>query len=54
MFAKTFILALVLAGVSLGFIGSVSAAPVRGEARQPAQDTYMLERHNPTDTNGSN
>jgi hypothetical protein len=51
MFAKTFILALVLAGVSLGFIGNVSAAPVRGNAWQPGQ-TYPLERHNPTDTNG--
>ena len=51
MFAKTFILALVLAGVSLGFIGSVSAVPVRGDRWQPGQ-TYPLDRHNPTDTNG--
>jgi hypothetical protein len=51
MFAKTFILALVLAGVSLGFIGNVSAAPARGGAWQPAP-TYPLERHDPTDTNG--
>lgn len=49
MFAKTFALALVLAGVSLGFIGNVSAGPVRGD--QPAQN-YQAERHNPTDTNG--
>jgi len=51
MFAKTLILALVLAGVSFGFIGSVSAAPVRGDAWQPWQQNYQ-ERHNPTDTNG--
>jgi hypothetical protein len=54
MFAKTLILSLALAGISLGFIGNVSAAPARGDAWQPAQDTYMLERHNPTDTNGGN
>jgi hypothetical protein len=50
MFAKTLILALVLAGVALGFIGNVSAAPVRGDAWQPWQN--YQERHNPTDTNG--
>ena len=52
MFAKTLILSLVLAGVSLGFIGSVAAAPVRGDAWQPWQNYYQTERHNPTDTNG--
>jgi len=51
MFAKTLILALVLAGVSLGFIGNVSAAPVRGDAWQPWQASQM-DRHNPADTNG--
>jgi hypothetical protein len=51
MFAKTLTLALALAGVSLGFIGNVSAAPVRGDAWQPWQN-YQTERHNPTDTNG--
>jgi hypothetical protein len=50
MFAKTLILALVLAGASLSFIGNVSAAPTRGPW-QPAQD-YMADRHNPTNTNG--
>jgi len=55
MFAKTLIVAFALAGVSLGFIGNVSAAPSRGNAwQQPAQDTYMQDRHDPTDTNGSN
>ena len=52
MFAKTFILTLVLAGVSLGFIGGVSAAPVRGDAWQASQN-YMRDRHDPTNTNGS-
>ena len=47
---KTFALALVLAGVSLSFIGNVSAAPTRGDYR-PAQN-YMSDRHNPADTNG--
>jgi hypothetical protein len=51
MFAKTLILALALAGVSLGFIGSVSAAPARGDVWQPSQN-YMQDRHDPTNTNG--
>jgi hypothetical protein len=51
MFAKTLIVALVLAGVSLGFIGSVSAAPARGNVWQPSQN-YQIDRHNPADTNG--
>lgn len=51
MFAKTIILALVLAGVSLGFIGNISAAPARDHAWQPWQSSQM-ERHNPADTNG--
>jgi hypothetical protein len=51
MFAKTLIIALVLAGASLSFIGNVSAAPVRGDAWQ-AHQGYMSDRHNPTDTNG--
>jgi hypothetical protein len=50
MFAKTFILALVLAGTSLSFIGNLSAAPARG-GWQPTHN-YMSERHDPTDTNG--
>jgi hypothetical protein len=51
MFAKTLILALVLAGASLSFIGNVSAAPTRGNGYQPGQN-YLSERHNPADTNG--
>ena len=48
---KTLVLALVLAGASLSFIGNLSAAPVRGDGWQPAQN-YMSDRHNPADTNG--
>ena len=51
MFAKTLILALALAGLSLGFIGNLSAAPVRGDAWQPAQNN-SADRHDPTKTNG--
>ena len=47
---KTLVLGLVLAGVSLSFIGNVSAAPRSGW--QPAQAGYMSERHDPTNTNG--
>jgi len=50
MFAKTLVLALVLAGTSLSFIGNLSAAPVR-DAWQPTHN-YMSERHDPTNTNG--
>jgi hypothetical protein len=50
MFAKTLVLALVLAGASLSFIGNLSAAPVRG-GWEPTPN-YMSERHDPTDTNG--
>jgi len=50
MFAKSFILALVLAGVSLSFIGNVSATPSRDW--QPTHN-YMSEPHNPADTNGN-
>jgi hypothetical protein len=54
---KTLVLGLVLAGVSLSFIGNVSAATRNG--RQPTQEGYMSrsdttpsERHDPTNTNG--
>ena len=49
---KTLVLGLVLAGVSLSFIGNVSAAR-RGDSWQPAPGAYPLERHDPTNTNGS-
>jgi hypothetical protein len=51
MFAKTLIAALVLAGTSLSFATNASAAPKRQPA-PPVGDSYMQERHAPTDTNG--
>jgi len=51
MFAKTLVLALVLAATSLSFIGNASAASARGGS-QPTPN-YMSERHDPTNTNGN-
>jgi hypothetical protein len=51
MFAKTLVLALVLTGTALTFIGNVSAAPARG-SWQPVPN-YMQERSDPTNTNGN-
>jgi hypothetical protein len=51
MFAKTVILALVLAGASLSFIGNVSAAPTRGNYYQPVLN-HTSDRGDPTNTNG--
>ena len=51
MFAKTLIAALVLAGTSLTFVASASAAPKQQGSWQ-AEQNYLMERHNPTDTNG--
>jgi hypothetical protein len=51
MFAKTLIAALVLAGTSLSFATNASAAPARHPA-PPVGDSYMQDRHAPTDTNG--
>ena len=48
---KTLVLGLVLAGVSLSFLGNVSAAPRGGW--QSAQAGFMSERHDPTNTNGN-
>jgi len=48
---KTLVLGLVLAGVSLSFIGNVSAAP-RNNGWQPAQSGFMSDRHDATNTNG--
>jgi hypothetical protein len=50
MFTKT-ILALVLAGVSLSFVATASAAPKRS---QQAIEFYQTDyRHSPSDTNGN-
>jgi hypothetical protein len=55
MFAKStkvLVAALVLAATSLTFVANASAAP-----RQPgwwqSDDSYMRERHDPTNTNGN-
>jgi hypothetical protein len=48
---KAPVLGLVLAGVSFSFIGNVSAAPRGGS--QPSQAAFILERHDPTNTNGN-
>jgi hypothetical protein len=50
---KTIALALVLAGVSLSFIVNASAAPARSKAPGFGNESYMLERHDPTNTNGN-
>jgi hypothetical protein len=60
MFAKStkvLIAALVLAGTSLAFVANVSARPIPG-GWQPGGwqsgggESYMRERHDPTNTNG--
>ncbi|HYS48212.1 MAG TPA: hypothetical protein VEM36_05470 [Xanthobacteraceae bacterium] len=51
MFAKTLIAALVLAGTSLTFVASASAAP-KQQGPSQAEQSYLSDRHNPTDTNG--
>jgi hypothetical protein len=43
MFTKTLVLALVLSGASLSFLGNVSAAQVRG-GWQPAQNCPIVAR----------
>jgi hypothetical protein len=53
MFAKTFILALVLAGTSLAFVAEASARPTSSPSGwQDRGDTTPQERHDPTNTNG--
>ena len=48
---KAVALALVLAGTSLSFIANAYAVP--SKAPGWANEHYMQERHNPTDTNGN-
>src|SRR6266571_1056714 len=50
MFAKTLIAALVLAGTSLTFVASASAAP-KQQGPSQAEQSYLSDRHNPADTN---
>jgi hypothetical protein len=55
MFAKStkvLIAALVLAGTSLAFAANASARPTPG-GWQVGDESYMQERHDPTNTNGS-
>lgn len=51
MFARSLLALLVLAGASLTFVGSASAATSRAGTWQ-TDNSYMVERHNPADTNG--
>jgi hypothetical protein len=55
MFAKTLVLALVLAGPSLAFVADASARPSPGgwQAAGRQGDTTRPERHDPTNTNGN-
>jgi len=52
---KTIALALVLAGVSLSFVANAAPAPSKGPGYAPGVGTesYMLDRHDPTNTNSN-
>ncbi len=50
MFAKTLIAALVLAGASLAIVSNAYAGP--GQASYQGDQSYMKDRHSPSDTNG--
>lgn len=54
MFAKStkvLVAALMLAATSFAVVANASAAPKSGWS-QRGDDSYMRERHDPTDTNG--
>jgi Spy/CpxP family protein refolding chaperone len=54
MFAKTtkvLVTALLLVGTSLTLVASASAAPAQPGWSQP-DESYMKDRHDPTNTNG--
>jgi len=56
MFAKStkvLIAALVLAGTSLAFVADAPARPRQGGWSQGGGESYMQERHDPTNTNGN-
>jgi hypothetical protein len=59
MFAKStkvLVAALVLAATSLTFVANASARPVPGGWQggwQGGSESYMRERHDPTNTNGN-
>ena len=48
---KSIALALVLAGASLSFIASASAVPAKPLGW--GNESYMYDRHDPTNTNGN-
>jgi len=55
MFAKStkvLLAALVLAATSLTFVANASAAPGQSGWSQGGGETWMRERHDPTNTNG--
>ena len=55
MFAKStkiLVAALALAGTSLAFVANASARPIPSGGFQGGGESYMQERHDPTNTNG--
>jgi hypothetical protein len=56
MFAKStkvLVATLVLAATSLTFVANASARPSESGVYQGGNETYMRERHDPTNTNGN-
>jgi hypothetical protein len=56
MFAKStkvLVATLVLAATSLTFVANASARPSESGWYQGGNETYMRERHDPTNTNGN-
>ena len=56
MFAKStkvLVAALVLAATSLTFVANASARPSESGWNQGATESYMRDRHDPTNTNGN-
>jgi hypothetical protein len=55
MFAKStkiLVAALVFAGTSFAFVANASARPTPAGGWQGSGDSYMQDRHDPTNTNG--
>jgi hypothetical protein len=49
---KVLVAALVLAGTSLAFVTNASARPAQAGGWQVGGESYMQERHDPTNTSG--
>ena len=49
---KVLVAALVLAATSLTFVADASARPSQGGWYQGGVESYLRERHDPTNTNG--